>query len=122
MDRMDTIERARNCILQALPGIDLSGVQFGTYTADRAEGTTEGGARPEGPSLLVDANVMTTWPTKLALVPMLCDAVQEAIPVEAEGDASPIDLHEWPRPSVALPPWEREETWTDVHSAAVVST
>ena len=121
-DRLDTIERARACILEALPGIDLGGVQFGTYTADRAEATTDGGTRPEGPTLLVDANIMTTWPTKLALVPMLCDAVNEAIPVVGGEDEPPIDLHEWPRPSVALPPWEREETWTDVHSAAVAST
>ncbi len=121
-DRSETIQQARDCILQALPELDLSGVQFGSYVSDRAEASTDGGARPDGPAMLVDANVLTTWPTKLALVPMLCDAVDEAIEVASHPDATPIDLHEWPRPSVALPPWEREETWTDVLSATVVST
>ena len=117
MTRAETIERARRDVLRALPSLDLDGIQFGTYVANRAEASSRG-RRPDGPTLICEGNIMTAWPTKLALVPMLSDAVLELLPPAARNDAPQIDLHEWPRPSVALPPWEREQTWNDAHSAA----
>ena len=121
LDRAATMARARRDLQRALPTLDLDGVQFGTYTSNRAEATYEG-RRPDGPTLMQDKNILTTWPTKLALVPMLSKAVQDSIPPATRDGGPEIDLHEWPRPSVALPPWEREQTWNDAHSAAPAST
>lgn len=120
MNRAETIARARRDILRALPTLSLEGVQFGAYRADRAE-ASRNGRRPDGPALIHERNILTAWPTKLALVPMLSDAVLALLPPATSNDAPQIDLHEWPRPSVALPPWEREQTWNDAHSAKLAS-
>ncbi len=121
LDRPTTTARARRDLQRAMPTLDLDGVQFGTYASNRAEAVHEG-RRPDGPALIRDRNILTTWPTKLALVPMLSKAVQESLPPATRDGSPDIDLHEWPRPSVALPPWEREQTWNDAHSAAPAST
>ena len=121
LDRDATIARARRDLQRAMPSLELDQIQFGTYASNRAEATHDGN-RPDGPSLIQDKNILTTWPTKLALVPMLSKAIRDMIPSAAGDNLPDIDLHEWPRPSVALPPWEREQTWNDAHLAAPAST
>ena len=60
---------------------------------------------------------MTLWPTKLALAPMLTDQVMDGMPTPTGIEYDDEDLQDWPRPTVALPPWERDVAWTDMHSA-----
>ena len=86
---------ARTLILQAkarteatIPGIDLGRVQWTTYRVNRAEGATRDGSRPESVQLLREGNVLTAWPTKLALVPVLAEQIAAALgPLPA---ASPV--------------------------------
>ena len=108
-----SINRAREDLSHALPTLDLSSVQFATYLAERAEGTSSG-RRPDRPTTFIDGNVITVWPTKLALVPMLSDMIQQ--------DLKPPSQHPpflapegWPTASVAIPPWEMESSWTTEH-------
>lgn len=98
---------------QAEAGGELS---WSTYRVDRAEERRADGSRPEGIALKEEANVLTAWPTKLALAPVLAEEVAGRI--EAEGrpagpEWSPEALREldWPAPEVALPPWEQEQEW-----------
>ena len=56
---------------------------------------------------------MTVWPTKLALVPVMADAVAEEL---GEPAAAPLDLgalRSWPQPVVAIAPWETTTRWHD---------
>tara|TARA_B100001059_G_scaffold220331_1_gene242219 strand:+ start:9215 stop:9601 length:387 start_codon:yes stop_codon:yes gene_type:complete len=107
------INRAREDLNHALPSLDLSTIQFSTYLAERAEGTSSG-RRPDRPTTFVDGNVITVWPTKLALVPMLSDMIQEDLKPPA--DHPPFQGQEnWPTASVAIPPWEMESSWTNAH-------
>ncbi len=96
-----------------VPGIDLRAVEWATYRVDRAEGATPGGARPDTFQLLSEQNVLTAWPTKLALVPLLIEAILArlgaAFPAGRCDDGNAFA--DWPRPSVALPPWETPRTW-----------
>ena len=69
-----------------------------------------------GPSAVPDfADTVTAWPTKLALVPVMADRVRQLIPQEVERlreQAAPDHvLKHWPRPVVALPPWETHDQW-----------
>jgi len=92
-----------------LPGVDLNDVEYATYRVDRAEGSTRNGRRPEQAQILTAGNTITAWPTKLALVPQLVDAVSSLL-VTAKF-ARPVLPAEWPRPRVAVPPWETCSNW-----------
>ncbi len=117
MPAEQTIARARADLLRAMPDLDLSNTRFTTYRADRAEASNEA-RRPDGPVHMLEGNTLTLWPTKLALVPMLTDQVMEGMPAPTGIDYNDEHLQDWPRPTVALPPWERDVAWTDMHSAA----
>jgi len=112
LDERTLIRRAKSEIEATIPGIELSGVEWSTYRVDRAEGATPNGKRPETVHLVHEGNVLTVWPTKLALAPLLAERVVEALPAfgsDATVDwAAPAD---WPRPQIALPPWETVRPW-----------
>jgi glycine/D-amino acid oxidase-like deaminating enzyme len=106
--------RAHRELRAILPGVDFSGVQWATYRANRAE-AARGGQRPDDVSLIVEGNVLTAWPTKLALVPRMAERIAGSLTSPAHGDANLEVLRSWPRPSVALSPWETCTQWfTDV--------
>jgi len=57
--------------------------------------------------------VLTGWPTKMALAPILADDLSARI--EPCNQPMPIpDIIE--RPAPAAPPWREVEQWTSVHS------
>ena len=91
----------------AIPGVNLAGCDWATYRVDRAEGHA-GGVRPEDAQLFTVGNAHACWPTKLVLAPVLAARLAERV-----GPAS-VDAHadlpaDWPRPSVAAPPWDLAE-------------
>jgi glycerol-3-phosphate dehydrogenase len=91
-----------------LPGLSLDHAEWATYRVDRAE-RAMGGRRPADAQSLVEGNVITVWPTKLALAPRLADRILELVPPRP-GALLPLPP-DWPRPLVAAPPWELEDTW-----------
>ena len=107
------IARAREDLAIALPDVDLSKAEFATYRAIRAEGTASG-KRPDRPTIFFDGNVITAWPTKLALVPMLSDSIVERLdPPSGHPEFEAPD--NWPSATVAIPPWELESSWISGH-------
>jgi len=106
----ELIAHARRELGRVLPAWEGSCHEWATYRIDRAEGRTAGGLRPEGPRLLTEGTVITAWPTKLALVPELAAMIRREIgrPFGEGVCERPVC---WPRPSIAEPPWERQESW-----------
>ncbi len=112
MDERTLILQAKAEIEATIPGIDLSGVEWSTYRVDRAEGATLGGTRPETVQLVHEGNVLTAWPTKLALAPILAERVTESLaPFDCESAVDWAILDDWPRPEIARPPWETVPRW-----------
>ena len=73
-----------------------------------------------------DGQVITAWPTKLALAPALADQIIAMLdePVhDADADAATTTdaLADWPRPDVAPLPWEMTDHWTRELSDAPAS-
>src|SRR5213078_1313481 len=97
---------ARDELKAVLPAVDFSACEWATYHVDRAEHTTARGARPDTATVLVEGNVITAWPTKLALAPQLARLVEARLPAMHRGaDRAPFvpaELAAWPRPEVAL--------------------
>jgi glycerol-3-phosphate dehydrogenase len=122
LDERSLLARAADELAAVIPGLDLQRVEWATYRVDRAEQAAPGGKRPESAGILHEGNVITAWPTKLALVPCLAERVLERLPAAAAGSAttgsatagSADDAEigdEWPRATIAPLPWEVSRTW-----------
>lgn len=99
----EQVAHARGEIQACLPWLDCSEARFATLRIDRAEPSTEGGRRPDGPVLTEYLNLLIGWPTKLAFAPMLANMAADALRaagIVPTGDGRPAA---WRRPA-ALPP------------------
>jgi glycerol-3-phosphate dehydrogenase len=112
VDERTLAHRAKSEVEATIPGIELSGVEWSTYRVDRAEGAMAGGTRPETVQMLSEGNVLTVWPTKLALCPVLAEKAADSLPAFESSLRVDSDLLEdWPRPEIARPPWETANRW-----------
>ncbi len=108
MSPEELVRHAKAELSAALSGHSFDRVEWATYRVDRAEKRMPGGLRPENVTVLEDGPIFTAWPTKLALVPELARRIVELIPPLHGVGFEEIN---WPRPAVALPPWETEKHW-----------
>ncbi|MCC7205197.1 MAG: FAD-dependent oxidoreductase [Phycisphaeraceae bacterium] len=138
MGPTELIRHAIKELHHTLPAVDLSAVEWTTYKIDKAEAATPGKRRPDHEHAAIDGNIVTAWPTKLVLAPVLARRIVDMIgkPAghnvshgsgvwlrESSGETwtSAADDHdpdypdqvlaEWPRPRVAAPPWELATKW-----------
>ena len=112
MEPHDLIQRARAELEAVIPGIDLSGVEWSTHRVDRAEARMKGNRRPETFHFQSEGNTVTAWPTKLVLAPRLAEELADLLPGAPDADGDVVSaIADWPKPSVALPPWETATDW-----------
>ncbi len=111
----ETLSLAAAQVAEALPGISFVSAQWATYDAPRSEHATADGGRPDLPTVLEDGSILTGWPTKLALAPLLSDDIATHVSPHFPAVAAP--LH-WPRPVVATPPWMEICRWSTAPSDA----
>lgn len=115
LSRSQLITRGRAELAAVLPGIQLDELEWGSYRVDRAERAIAGGGRPDSFQWMREGNVVTAWPTKLVLAPLLADELAATIEPKIPQDAAPLD---WPQPAVALPPWDIEAHWDEWDDAS----
>jgi len=113
MDGQALIRHARGELEAILPGVSLEGIEWATYRVDRAEAATRGGLRPVNARAVREGNVISAWPSKMVLIPQLARRVMRLLP-EPAGFEPPAEdqLIDWPRASVAIPPWEENLPWS----------
>ncbi len=113
MDPAQLVAFAATELRAVLPDIELGDLRWFTYRVDRVE-SAAAGRRPEDVSIIQDGNVFTAWPTKLALVPKLAESIASLLgePGATEEDYL-TGVEPWPRPEVAVPPWETTQEWFD---------
>lgn len=114
LDSVPLVHLARDELASVLPGVDLRGLEWSTYRVDRAEARMRRVVRPDDAQVLVEGRILTTWPTKLALVPRLADRVQNELDAPAGYASAFEELSSLPDPPVAKPPWEEEAEWIRV--------
>ena len=110
-DRREQIHAARRELEALLPWADWSRVEFTTFIIQRAEAHQPQGTRPAEPGICRDGQVVAAWPTKLALAPLLAERVEDLLRTLGVRPR-PVDLDalaDWPRPEIAVPPWDRED-------------
>jgi hypothetical protein len=55
--------------------------------------------------------VITAWPTKLALAPVLADELVDMIKADSVERSTDLSLPEWAAPEYAELPWDEEACW-----------
>lgn len=112
MEPLQLIKHTQGQLKSALGRINLEQLQWTTYRVDRAEAVTANNVRPDTAQTLHEGNVITGWPTKLALAPALTQSIAQKL--DPPGTNNTLDLtplKDWPRPQVATPPWEITSQW-----------
>ena len=110
-DRHEQIRATRRELEALVPWADWSRAEFATFTVQRAEAHQPRGIRPAEPGIFRNGRVLAAWPTKMALAPLLAERIEEML--RALGvRPRPVNLRalaDWPRPEIAVPPWDRED-------------
>jgi glycerol-3-phosphate dehydrogenase len=104
----EQIEKARQEIAALIPWQKLEGMQWATLDIDRAEVRHADGHRPDTFFAEEQAGVITAWPTKLALAPMLAQQILELV---AGIEKTRFALPDWPTPPLADFPWDEQARW-----------
>lgn len=113
IDRPDAeqIEQAKNELIELIPWLDQSKCQWATLDIDRAEVKKPGAKRPDTFYVEQQGKVITTWPTKMALSPLMANRVLEVINSE-KISCDETDLPSWSNPSYASLPWDEKFRWS----------
>tara|TARA_B100000959_G_C14955007_1_gene613323 strand:+ start:688 stop:1902 length:1215 start_codon:yes stop_codon:yes gene_type:complete len=110
----DLMSYAAKELQAVLPNVPLDHAEFTTYKTTRAEQQLRG-TRPTDISIIEENEVLTCWPTKLAFAPRLADEVVARIGPPSKFDSDELTLvSSWPSPTVALPPWETDQPWSQI--------
>jgi glycine/D-amino acid oxidase-like deaminating enzyme len=116
LPREEFLKLAHSELAAVLPGWQMPSLEWAEFSVDRAERSTSDGLMPGDVQILRDGNVLTVWPTKLVMAPLLSRRLLDLLEVPASASASDwlgaLAIHDWPAPQVALAPWQRELTWT----------
>ena len=108
---IELIQAAKHELNELIPWLELKGAQWGVLEINRAEIKKAGTTRPDSFSIEQNEDVITAWPTKMALAPALADVLVEMVEeqgVECNADPS---LPEWPEPEYADLPWDEATCW-----------
>jgi glycerol-3-phosphate dehydrogenase len=105
------IEAAKNELNELIPWLDLKNSEWGVLEIDRAEIKKAGTTRPDSFSIEKNKNVITAWPTKMALSPALADALLEIVDEENIDRNTDLSLPEWNQLEYADFPWNEEKNW-----------
>jgi hypothetical protein len=96
---------------ELIPWLDLEGADIGVLNIDRAEIRKPGTSRPDSFSIESDKNIITAWPTKMALSPALADALIDELQKTGIRKNDDQSLPEWDSPEYAEFPWDDEICW-----------
>ena len=108
----EQISKAKKELQSLMPWLDFSIMQWATLNIDRAEPKQKEGQRPSTSFCYEEDNVITTWPTKLALAPNLANDVLEFLKDKNVTKSIISEMPDFSHASVADLPWQEEEKWS----------
>lgn len=107
----EQVDYAKSELAELIPWLDLSNSQWATLDIDRAEVKKEGAKRPD--TFYADEldDIITAWPTKLALSPVLAEQVVTMLKSANIDRVKDDKLPSWPDVEYAELPWQEESRW-----------
>ena len=107
----ELIRAVKKELAELIPWLILKGAQWGVLEINRAEIREAGTTRPDSFSIEQNKNVITAWPTKMALSPALADALIAMIDEDSIERNTDMFLPEWAQPEYAVFPWDEKKCW-----------
>lgn len=105
------IEYAKKELAELIPWLNLSASQWAVLDIDRAEIKKHGSKRPDTFYAEEADNVITAWPTKMALSPVLAEQVVSMIKSANVQPVTNTELPSWSEAPYADLPWQEESRW-----------
>jgi len=108
---VEQIKIAKQEFNEVMPWLDLNQAQWACLDINRAEPLMDKGKRPDTSFFVELDNVITAWPTKLALAPKLANDIIEKI----KNNVVKSGLSQFPdfsKPEYAILPWQEESRWS----------
>lgn len=108
---VELIQAAKKELNELIPWLQLKDAQWGVLEINRAEIKKPGATRPDTFTIEKHGNVITAWPTKMALAPVLADELAKMIEADNVERNTDLSLPEWPSPEYADLPWDEDTCW-----------
>ena len=107
----EQINKAKKELQSLMPWLNFSEMQCATLNISRAEPKQKEGQRPSTSFYYEENNVITVWPTKLALVPNLANDVLKQLEKQNVTKSGATEMPEFSHAPIAGLPWQEEEKW-----------
>ena len=107
----EQIKVAKEEFNELLPWLDFSDIEWACLDISRAEPKMDKGKRPDTSFYTVKENIITAWPTKLALAPKLSADILGYIKSENILVSGTTEFPNFPHPEYAVLPWQEEQRW-----------
>ncbi len=107
----EQIRAAEKELLSLMPWLDFSSVSWSTLRIDRAEPKMPDGSRPSDPFLSVTGKLITAWPVKLAMTPLMADAIVDQIQKFKLPHRHHLATVPFMRAKTSLLPWQKVKHW-----------
>ena len=107
----EQINKAKKELQSLMPWLDFSEMQWATLKISRAEPKQKEGQRPSTSFYYEEKNVVTIWPTKLALAPNLANDVLKQLKKQNVTKSGTSKMPEFSHALIAELPWQEEEKW-----------
>ncbi|MDA3868959.1 MAG: FAD-dependent oxidoreductase [Gammaproteobacteria bacterium] len=108
----EQIKQAQAELAELIPWLNQSKLQWATLAINRAEVKKPGTKRPDTFYVEQQHKVMTAWPTKMALAPVMAERILEMIDNEKLTRVAEAELPLWPKPAYATLPWNEASRWS----------
>lgn len=108
----EQISAAKQELRALMPWMDFSSCQWSALAIDRAEPAMADGSRPVEPAVFCQHNVITAWPVKLAMAPIMVDKI--LIQLEQAGigkNSQSANLSNMTYAQTTQFPWEKVQNW-----------
>lgn len=113
----EQVKVARRALENVMPWLDFSACQWSALAIDRAEPEMPDGSRPVEPAVFREHGVITAWPVKLAMAPVMVDKILlelEAANSVRHAQPAPLDKKIsdlMPMAETSPLPWEKVQNW-----------
>lgn len=107
----EQISEAKKVLQSVMPWLDFSIMQWATLNINRAEPKQKEGKRPDTIFCYEEDNVITIWPTKLALSPKLSEEVMIQLKKQNVKASGIQQLPEFSHAAISDLPWQEDEEW-----------
>ena len=108
----EQIDIAKEELQSLMPWLNFSAMQWSTLNINRAEPKQKEGQRPSTSFVYEENNIITTWPTKLALAPNLAKDVLKQLEKYNVIKSTSSEMAEFSHAHIADLPWQEEEKWS----------